>query len=269
MIDSHCHLDAPEFAEDVDQVVQAAHTAGVTGIVVPAVQVSDIAKLQALTHRHRLLSYALGVHPMFVDQITPEHWAIQLRELRSTIEGSLNDPQFIGIGEIGLDGFVAGANEAWQRQVFEDQLRLARDFELPVIMHVRKAVDPVLARLRRFGVKAGIAHAFNGSEQQARACIDQGLVLGFGGAMTFTRALQIRRLAQALPLESIVLETDSPDISPAWLAPARNSPDQVVRIAGILAQLRGLSVAQVGTRTSANVRRVLPRLGLSPPGEST
>jgi TatD DNase family protein len=236
---------------------------------VPAVQVSDVARLQALAHRYPLVGYALGVHPLFVDQVTPEQWPIQLQQLRAAIEGSLGDPQFIGIGEIGLDGFVAGVDVAWQRHVFEDQLKLARDFELPVIMHVRKAVDPVLARLRRFGVKQGIAHAFNGSEQQAQACIDQGLVLGFGGAMTFTRALQIRRLAQALPMDNIALETDSPDISPAWLAPARNSPDQVIRIAGILAELRGMSVEEVGARTTANVMRVLPRLALSRPGDST
>jgi TatD DNase family protein len=148
-----------------------------------------------------------------------------------------------------------------QDHFLREQLRIARDFDLPVLMHVRRSQDQVLKHVRQIRPAGGIAHAFNGSFQQAQAYIDLGFKLGFGGAMTFTRALQIRRLAATLPLEAIVLETDAPDISPAWIHPARNSPEQLPAIGAVLAGLRAIGEDEVKSATRANAVAALPRLG--------
>jgi TatD DNase family protein len=175
------------------------------------------------------------------------------------------DERFVGIGEIGLDFFVpeliTDVMREKQTHFYVEQLKIAREFDLPVILHVRRSQDMLLKHLRRISVVGGIAHAFNGSEQQAQAFISLGFALGFGGAMTFTRALQIRRLATQLPLSAVVLETDAPDISPAWLHPGVNTPAQLPRIAAVLAELRGQPLAEIAAQTSNNVARVLPRLG--------
>jgi TatD DNase family protein len=176
----------------------------------------------------------------------------------------LDDPHFVAIGEIGLDFFVPGLSSGplrdKQEYFYSEQLRIARDFDLPVLLHVRRSQDTILKYLRRIKVCGGIAHAFNGSFQQAGIFIDLGFKLGFGGAMTFPRALQIRRLAGELPPDAIVLETDAPDISPAWLHPKRNSPEELPRIGHVLAELRGMEADAVAEMTSRNARSVLPRL---------
>ncbi len=147
-----------------------------------------------------------------------------------------------------------------QEYFYDAQLKLARDFDLPVILHVRRSQDIILKYLRRVSVQGGIAHAFNGSFQQAGSFIDLGFKLGFGGAMTFTRALQIRRLATQLPVSAIVLETDAPDIAPAWLHPQRNSPEQLPSIGESLAALRGMPAEEVAHVTTVNAYAALPRL---------
>ena len=156
-----------------------------------------------------------------------------------------------------------GEGELKEKQEFfyAEQLKIARDFQLPVILHVRRSQDTLLKYLRRLRVVGGLAHAFNGSDQQAQAFIDLGFVLGFGGAMTFTRALQIRRLASSLPSTAVALETDAPDISPSWLHPATNHPQQLPRIGAVLAELRGQTMTDIERQTTENVARVLPRLG--------
>lgn len=258
-VDTHCHLDAGEFDADRDTVAAAAKAAGVSRIVIPAVARENFATVRALAHRTEGAVYALGIHPLYTPQARDE----DLEVLRREIEASLSDARFVGIGEIGLDYFVPGLDETRQQHFYEAQLRLAREFGLPAICHVRKSQDRVLAGLRRAGVKTGIAHAFNGSFQQARAFIEHGMHLGFGGNLTFERALQIRRLAEQLPLEAIVMETDAPDISPAWLYRERNTPDQVPRIGVVLAGLRGLSPGEIALGTTANAASALPRLALS------
>jgi len=258
-IDTHCHLDAAEFDADRDAVAAAAQAAGVSRIVIPAVGRENFAVVRALAHRTAGAVYALGIHPLYTPQARDE----DVEVLRREVEASLDDPRFVGIGEIGLDYFVAGLDHARQQHFYDAQLRLAREFGLPAICHVRKSQDQVLKGLRRNGVTSGIAHAFNGSFQQARAFIDHGMHLGFGGNVTFERALQIRRLAEQLPLEAIVMETDAPDISPAWLYRKRNTPDQVPGIGAVLAGLRGLSVGELALGTTANAAAALPRLALS------
>ncbi len=263
--DTHCHLDAPEFDADRDSVVDRARAAGVAQIVVPAVEVSNFETVRVLAHRHGF-AYALGIHPLY----TGRAQGADLQRLREALSANHDDPRLVAVGEIGLDHFVPGLDLARQQQFYVAQLELAREFELPVILHVRRSADTLLKHLRTIKVQGGVAHAFNGSEQQAMAFVDLGFKLGFGGAMTFDRALQIRRLAQTLPLDAIVLETDAPDIPPHWLyrtaaqraagETSRNEPGELPRIAALLAELRGLSLQDLAAATSANARTALPGL---------
>jgi TatD DNase family protein len=256
LIDTHCHLDASEFDPDRDAVVASAVAAGVQRIVVPAVAAENFQVVSDLARRHAAVRYALGIHPLFVERAAD----VDLDALREAVARSIGQPGFVGIGEIGLDHFVPGLDRERQLRFFAAQLRLARDFDLPVILHVRKAQDTVLRELRRLRPRSGIAHAFNGSAQQAHQFLDLGCALGFGGAVTFERARQIRRLAVSLPDEAFVLETDSPDIPPAWLHRQRNAPGELPRIAGVLATLRGIDIDALATLTAANAQRVLPAL---------
>lgn len=256
LIDTHCHLDASEFDTDRDRVVSAAAAAGVGRVVVPAVDAGNFCAVRALAHDRPGIAYALGIHPMYTDRAADA----DLAELRRRVEAAMADPRFVGIGEVGLDHFVAGLDRDRQLRFFEVQLALAAEFGLPVILHLRRAQDAILKLLRRYRPPGGIAHSFNGSVQQAEQFIGLGFALGFGGAMTFERSLRIRRLAASLPAEALVLETDAPDIPPAWLFGARNEPAQLRRIAQTLAGLRGEPLEAVAGITTHNALRVLPRL---------
>ena len=263
--DTHCHLDAAEFDADRDAVVERARAAGVAQIVLPAVGRENFEAVRQLACVHGF-AYALGIHPLAVDRAADD----DLRALGDALTDNRADPRLVAIGEIGLDHFVPGHDRARQEQFYAAQLKLARRFDLPVILHVRRSADTLLKHLRATPVRGGIAHAFNGSEQQALAFVALGFKLGFGGAMTFERALQIRRLAQSLPPEAIVLETDAPDIPPHWLyrtateraarQRSRNEPAELPRIAQTLAELRGLSLPALAELTSANARAALPGL---------
>lgn len=253
LVDSHCHLDAAEFDADRDSIVAAATQAGVMGIVIPAVERANFDPVLRLCQHHANCFPALGIHPMYVNQAAPEDLAV-LRQ-------ALKDHQPVAVGEIGLDFFVEGYDVTRQEFFFVEQLKLAAEFDLPVLLHIRRAQDDILKHLRRIKVRGGIAHAFNGSRQQAEVFIALGFKLGFGGVMTWPRALRIRELAASLPLESIVLETDAPDIPPEWLGRAgRNSPDQLPRIAQVLAELRGKNITEIVDATTKNVLAVLPKI---------
>ena len=262
-IDTHCHLDASEFAGEYDAIAQQAAQQGVGCIVIPAVERANFAAVAALAADNANCVYALGIHPMYV----PQAELADLEVLRAAIPAALKDPRFVAIGEIGLDFFIpelcVPAMREKQALFYAEQLKIARDFDLPVLLHVRRSQDTLLKYLRRIPVRGGCAHAFNGSLQQAQQFIGLGFKLGFGGAMTFTRALQIRRLAAGLPLDALVLETDAPDISPSWLHPARNAPQQIPQIGAVLADLRGIDISEVAAATSANAFIALPRLTLS------
>lgn len=265
-IDTHCHLDAPEFAPDRDAVRAAAQAAGVMHLVIPAVQRSHWQDVIALAHRHGD-SYALGIHPLY----TPGAQDSDIAALRELLRQQRSDPHLVAVGEIGLDFFVPGLDEQRQIWFYEQQIRLAREFELPVILHVRKSSDRLLKTLRQHRVAGGIAHAFNGSAQQAQAFIDLGFKLGFGGAITYERALKLRELAACLPLEALVLETDAPDIPPHWLystaeqraagqPQGRNSSAELPRIAAEIARLRGMGIEQLAQASTANARAALSGL---------
>lgn len=252
LIDSHCHLDAAEFDADRDAVQAAALAAGVGRIVVPGVAVDGFAKLKTSIARYPSCRAAYGIHPLYVMQAVDTDLGVLRRWLQTE--------KPVAVGEIGLDFYVEGIEPARQELFFVEQLKLAREFDLPVILHVRRAVDQVLKQLRRIRVSGGIAHAFNGSRQQADEFIKLGFKLGFGGAMTYSGSTRIRALAATLPLDSIVLETDAPDMAPAWLNGGRNSPVELPRIAAVLAELRGLPVPEIVERTATNVQAALPRI---------
>ena len=264
-IDTHCHLDAPEFDADRDTVVAAARDAGVRMLVLPAIQARDFARVRALAAQYGL-AYALGIHPLCVAQAQDD----DLDRLRDALAAARHDPRLVAVGEIGLDHFVPGQDITRQACFFRAQLTIARDAGLPVLLHVRRSADALLSGLRRIEVPGGIAHAFNGSPAQAQAFAARGFRLGFGGAMTHERALRIRALAATLAPEVPVLETDAPDIPPQWLyrtaaeraagATHRNVPSELPRIGGVLATLRGCSPAETAAQTAHNAFAALPRL---------
>jgi TatD DNase family protein len=252
LVDTHCHLDAGEFDADRDAVVERARQAGVEVIVVPAVERANFGAVTSVCRDYAGCVPAYGIHPMFVARAQEQDLDI----LRQTLQRE----SAVAVGEIGLDFFVAERDEERQLFYFSEQLKIARDLEMPVLLHVRRAVDAVLAQLRRIRVCCGIAHAFSGSRQQADEFIKLGFKLGFGGAMTYERATRLRELAATLPPASIVLETDAPDIPPQWLDRGRNEPEQLRRIAGALAELRGVASDEIATLTSSNARQALPGL---------
>jgi len=273
-IDSHAHLDAPEFAADRAQVQVQTRAAAVAHCFIPAVERANWDTVRALAHAQGD-SYGLGIHPLYV----PQAEVADLQALDDALGAQCADPRLVAVGEIGLDFFVPALCSPAMRQkqefFYHAQLALARKYELPVVLHVRRSADRLLKYLRAVGQGGyrwrGIAHAFNGSDAQAQSFEDMGFKLGFGGGVTFERALQLRRLAQSLPLKSLVLETDAPDIPPHWLyrtaaeraqglAQGRNTPEQVPRIAQVVAGLRGLDLEQLRSAVWHNTLDALPKI---------
>lgn len=261
-IDTHCHLDAPEFADSLADIISAAQNQSVQAILLPTVKAADCHNVKDLTSKYSNqipgLVYTLGIHPLYSNQLQ----AGDLEIVDQQIAQSLSDPRFVGVGEIGLDYFVEDLDPQQQDFIFNAQLDLAEKYQLPVILHVRRSQDAILKALRRRNIPGGIAHAFNGSLQQAEQFIALGFKLGFGGAATYERALQIRRLLKDLPLESIVTETDAPDIPPAWLRSEGirfNESAFLPRIARELAAIRGIDEVVFAQAVWRNAMHVLPR----------
>ena len=278
-IDTHCHLDAAEFANDAADVRARAAFAGVGHCVLPAVAPGNFGTVRRLAHEYSD-SYALGIHPLCI----PGAQEADLQALDAELTLRRLDPRLVAVGEIGLDYFVPALQQSPMRErqeyFYREQLLLARKHQLPVMLHVRRSADKLLKHLRELkpeGGWHGIGHAFNGSEQQATEFIKLGFKLGFGGSLSFDSALQIRRLAVSLPLDALVLETDSPDIAPHWLyrtaaqradgqAQGRNEPGELPRIAGVLAQLRGMTAGALAAATTANAMQAFPKLRELLPG---
>ena len=272
-IDTHCHLDAAEFSPDVAGVRSRAAAGGVAHCVLPAVAVSNFDAVRLLAHQFSD-SYALGIHPLCVSQARDA----DLQALDDELALRHADPRLVAVGEIGLDYFVPALLQSPMRErqeyFYREQLKLARKHCLPVILHVRRSADKLLKHLRELkpeGGWRGVGHAFNGSEQQALEFVKLGFKLGFGGTVTFDSARQIRRLAGQLPLETLVMETDSPDIPPHWIyktaqqreegqSQGRNEPGELPRIAGVLAQLRGIPDEALARATTANALQAFPKL---------
>ena len=273
-IDTHCHLDAPEFEGRVAAVSTHARDNDVLHCVIPAVEAGNFETVRMLAHANGD-SYALGIHPLYVKRAAESDVDVLDEQLRQ----HRDDPRLVAVGEIGLDFFVPELcfSPLRERQEFfyRAQLRLAKKYGLPVILHVRQSADRLLKHLRELGRDGyrfgGIAHAFNGSEVQAREFIKLGFKLGFGGTVTYEAARAIRRLAVDLPLSALVMETDSPDIPAQWLyktaaqrsageSQGINQPSELPRIAGVMADLRGIPPAELMAATTENAIEALPKL---------
>ncbi len=251
LIDTHCHLDHDQFSVDRVEVIDSCHKYGITKIIVPATDASGWLQLLMLCETQKGLYPALGLHPMFI----ASHKDKDVKLLEKWIHD--HRQQVVAVGEIGLDYYDKQLDRKRQQKLFEAQLHIAQDADLPVILHVRKAHDRVLKTLKRIPVKGGIVHAFSGSEQQAHRYIEMGFKLGFGGTMTYENSRRIHKLATNLPLESIVLETDAPDMVVSSHHGERNSPEYLVEILGVLASLRDISKNDIAKQTTQNAIDVL------------
>jgi len=249
LIDTHCHLDVDDFDADRSAILERCRAAGIARIIVPAIHAAGWGKLLELCHQETALYPALGLHPVFIDS----HRDVDLMVLEEKL--AVEDP--LAVGEIGLDYFLTELDPQRQQEIFEAQLDIAREARLPVILHVRKAHDQVLAALRRIRVPGGIAHAFNGSLQQAQQYLDLGFKLGFGGTLTYERSTKIRQLAHDLPLEAIVLETDAPDMVISQHRGERNSPEYLPEILAALVEIRQEDAASLAEQTTLNACKVL------------
>lgn len=249
LIDTHCHLDFSEFEVDREQVISNARAKGVQRFVIPAVKQSSWQALIDFCNAQQAMHYALGLHPMFFAEHQAEHVSL----LQQTIETS----QAIAVGEIGLDFYQTGVDHALQIEFFEQQLLIAQQLDLPVILHVRKAHEETIASLQKIKVVGGIVHAFNGSLQQAARYQQLNFKFGFGGMLTYERSTKLRKLAKELPLESIVLETDAPDMTVAQHRGERNSPEYLPYCLQALAEVRAEAIEDLAQATTDNAKTVL------------
>lgn len=251
LYDSHCHLDAPEFDPDRDQVLARARAAGVVSQLVPAVERAAWEKLRDLCAARPGLRPAYGLHPMYLGRHRPE----QLDDLAEWLARE----RPAAVGECGLDFFVEGLDPDTQRLYFHGQLALAREHALPVVLHARRAVDEVIAALRRTGGLRGVVHSWSGSEEQARQLFGLGFHLGIGGPVTFERAQRLRRTVATMPLECLLLETDAPDQPDAAHRGQRNEPSRLGEVLKVVAALRGADPEEIAAATRANAERLFGR----------
>lgn len=248
LIDSHCHLDAEAFDGDRDAVVARARSAGVRRQVVPATHAGNWRKLREVCAGDDGLFPAYGLHPMFLAQHEPGH----LEDLHAWLERE----RPVAVGECGLDYYIDEPDRDAQQRYFDAQLRLAHDFDLPVIIHARRAVDAVIAAIRQVGGLRGVVHSFSGSRQQAEQLWDLGFLLGLGGPVTYERAKRLRRLAAGMPIEHLLLETDAPDQPDAAIRGERNEPARVATVCEVIAGLRDEGPETIAEATTANAIRL-------------
>lgn len=248
LVDSHCHLDVPEFDADRDAVIDRAISAGVLQQVVPAISAQGWENLHALCEANQALHPAYGLHPMYLD----EHADGDLARL----DAWLQTHRAVAVGECGLDYFVEGLDRDRQQYFFEGQLALARKHDLPVIVHARKAVEAVIAAIRKGGPSRGVVHSYSGSIEQARQLWDLGYLVGLGGPVTYDRAKRLRRIAAEMPLEFLVLETDAPDQPDARHRGQRNEPSRLPNVLQAIADLRTEGADRIAAATTANARRL-------------
>jgi TatD DNase family protein len=248
LIDTHCHLDAAEFDADRADVIARAEAAGVTAQIIPAIALAGFDKLHTLCADHPMLYPAWGLHPMFLDQHQPAHL--------DALRGWLRRERPIALGECGLDFFVEGLDPDTQRMYFQRQLELAREFDLPLILHARQALEDVILAIRRIGGLRGVVHSFSGSAEQAQRLFDLGFHLGIGGPVTYERAKRLRAIVATMPIEFLLLETDAPDQPLHGHRGERNEPARLRDVASTVAVLRNESIEAVAASTSSNARRL-------------
>jgi TatD DNase family protein len=248
LADSHIHLDDVAFDGDRDAVIERASHAGVHAMIIPAVDANSWPRIKALCANRRQLFPAYGLHPMYLEQHAPEHI--------DALSSWLDDTSVVAVGEIGLDFHVAGLDHDLQRHYFTSQLTLARERDLPVIVHARGALEEVILTLRRIPGLRGVVHSFSGSEQQAQQLWRMGFHIGLGGPVTYERAQRLHRIVTQMPIEYLLLESDAPDQPDASHRGQRNEPARIVEVLRSIAELRGESEASVAAATTANVRRL-------------
>ncbi|MCP4041327.1 MAG: TatD family hydrolase [Gammaproteobacteria bacterium] len=249
LIDTHCHLDLPVFDPDRERILTNCRRIGVNNIVIPGISASGWKGLLDLCAKEDGLYPALGLHPLYLDR----HHETDIVRLEEVIGGGMP----VAVGEIGLDYYARDGDRSGQQKLFESQLSIARHADLPVLLHVRKAHDRVLATLRRIGVTGGIAHAFNGSLHQGMQYLELGFKLGFGGMLTYKRSRRLRALARDLPLGALVLETDAPDLAVVSHHGERNSPEYLPECLAAMSEVRDDDPGVIAMQTTQNVREVL------------
>lgn len=249
LIDTHTHLDFPDFDADRAALLDQAQAVGVERMVVLGVEYGNWQRVWDGVKADPRLYAALGLHPVYLDSHRPEH----LAQLREWLERLAGDPQLCAVGEFGLDYYLPELDRERQQSLFEAQLQIAADLHLPALLHVRRSHAPVTATLKRFKLKrGGIIHAFSGSREEAREYLKLGFKLGLGGAATWPQALRLRKVIAELPLDAVVLETDSPDMAPAMYPGQRNSPLHLPDICAALAQIMGCTSEALAQASSAN-----------------
>lgn len=261
LIDSHTHLDFPDFDDDREALLADSRVRGVSRMVVLGVYQANWQRLWDLVQSDSQLYAAFGLHPVYLEDHQPQH----LQQLQDWLARLAGHPQLCAVGEIGLDYFLEQLDRERQQSLFEAQLQLAADFHLPALLHVRRSHAAVIATLKRFKLKrGGIIHAFAGSREEAREYLKLGFKLGLGGAATWPQALRLRKVIAELPLESVVLETDSPDMAPAMFPGQRNSPQHLPAICAALAQIIGIAPEQLASASTRNACEVFgwPSAGL-------
>ncbi|WP_130620487.1 TatD family hydrolase [Dyella amyloliquefaciens] len=244
LTDSHAHIDDAGFAADREAMFERAREAGIQHIVVPAVDQASWSRIATISAAHAQVHPAYGLHPMYLAEHRPEHLDALVMQLETH--------RAVAVGEIGLDFFVPQLDAEQQREYFHRQLRIARDFDLPVIVHARRAMDEVTSTMKRLGGLRGVVHSFSGSLQQAQRLWDIGFHIGIGGPVTYERAQRLRQIIAAMPIEHLLLETDAPDQPGACHRGQRNEPANITEVLQVIAQLRGESETSVAAATTAN-----------------
>lgn len=246
LTDSHAHIDDASFASDREAMFQRAQAAGIRHIVVPAIDQASWARIASLCADHPQALPAYGLHPIYLDQHRPQH----LDELAAW----LKTHRAVAVGEIGLDYFLPELDGERQRDYFQKQLQLAREVDLPVIVHARRAMDEVTSTMRRIGGLRGVVHSFSGSLQQAERLWELGFYLGIGGPVTYPRANRLRSMVANMPIERLLLETDAPDQPGACHRGERNEPSNILEVLNVIAELRGESPEVIAAATTRNAR---------------
>ncbi len=244
LIDSHCHLDDDRLDASRDEVIARAVAVGVERMIVPATTANRWDKLKQICAAADGLYPAYGLHPWFVEQ----HQQIHLRELDEWLERE----QPVALGECGLDFYRSRVDERWQKQLFSEQLQLARNHDLPVIVHARKSLDDIIALLRRQGEMRGVVHSFSGSEQQARQLYDLGFRIGIAATLGFERARRLRGVVAAMPDDALLLESDAPDQPGAGHRGQLNEPAFIVEHLQVMAELRDIEVDALALQLNRN-----------------
>lgn len=248
LIDTHCHFDEPDFATDRAKLLQEMQLLGVTDLVFPAITAASWARLRAVCAEFAGFHASYGLHPVYLVEHRPEH----LLALRDWLE----QEKPVAVGECGLDFFLTELDVQQQETLFAAHLQLAREFDLPLIIHARRSVDHIIKHLRRFPGSRGVIHSFAGSQQQADTLIRLGFCLGVGGTCTYPRASRLRTILSRVPLESLLLETDAPDQPDSEWRGKRNDPTRLPIIAATLADLRGDTIARIADVTTQNALRL-------------